>query len=98
MNPLQKKGFEIFKIYQDDGISGYILNCFGLKELLKNTKERKSDLVLDKKMYVKKVFIRSFGCQMNDADSEVMERLLEREGYGKINSPEGADVMILNKE
>ena len=43
-----------------------------------------------------KIFIRSFGCQMNDADSEVMERLLEREGYGKIDSPEGADVIILN--
>ncbi|NVM56064.1 MAG: hypothetical protein HWN66_20365 [Candidatus Helarchaeota archaeon] len=28
----------------------------------------------------KKIFIRSFGCQMNDADSEVMERLLEKEG------------------
>jgi len=44
----------------------------------------------------KKVFIRSFGCQMNDADSEVMEKLLEREGYRKIDSPEGADVIILN--
>ena len=44
----------------------------------------------------KKVFIRTFGCQMNDADSEVMERLLERDGYGKIDSPEGADVIILN--
>jgi len=44
----------------------------------------------------KKVYIRTFGCQMNDADSEVMERLLEREGYGKIDSPEGADVIILN--
>lgn len=43
-----------------------------------------------------RVFIRSFGCQMNDADSEVMERLLEKEGYGKIDSPEGADVIILN--
>jgi len=32
---------------------------------------------------------------MNDADSEVMERLLEREGYGKIDSPEGADVIVL---
>ncbi len=41
-------------------------------------------------------FIRTFGCQMNDADSEVMERLLEREGYGKTDSPEGADVIILN--
>jgi len=33
---------------------------------------------------------------MNDADSEVMGRLLEREGYGKTDSPEGADVIILN--
>jgi len=33
---------------------------------------------------------------MNDADSEVMGKLLEREGYGKIDSPEGADVIILN--
>jgi len=39
-------------------------------------------------MDTKKVFIRSFGCQMNDADSEVMERLLEREGYRQIGSPE----------
>lgn len=48
-------------------------------------------------MDTKKVFIRNFGCQMNDADSEVMERLLERDGYGKIDSPEGADVIILTK-
>jgi tRNA-2-methylthio-N6-dimethylallyladenosine synthase len=41
-------------------------------------------------------YIRSFGCQMNEADSEVMERLLEREGYAKVDSPEGADVIILN--
>jgi len=34
---------------------------------------------------------------MNEADSEVMGRLLEREGYGKIDSPERADIIILNK-
>jgi len=34
---------------------------------------------------------------MNDADSEVMGRLLEREGYKKIDYPEGADVIILKK-
>jgi len=44
----------------------------------------------------KKIFIRTFGCQMNEADSEVMERLLEREGYARVNSPEGADLIILN--
>ena len=44
-----------------------------------------------------KYYIRSFGCQMNDADSEVKERLLEREGYKKIDSAEGADVIIFKK-
>jgi len=34
---------------------------------------------------------------MNDADLEVMERLLEREGYRKIDSPKGADGIILKK-
>jgi len=28
----------------------------------------------------KKVFLKTFGSQMNDADSELMARLLEREG------------------
>ncbi|MBA7469483.1 hypothetical protein ES707_04754 [subsurface metagenome] len=31
---------------------------------------------------------------MNDADSEVMERLLERKSYKKIGAPEGVDVII----
>jgi len=44
-----------------------------------------------------KYYMRSFGCQMNEADSEVMENLLEREGYKKTDSPEGADVIILKK-
>ena len=43
----------------------------------------------------RKLFMLAFGCQMNEADSEVMERLLEREGYGKIDSPEVTDVIIL---
>lgn len=34
---------------------------------------------------------------MNDVDSEVMERILERKEYRKIDSPEGADVIILKK-
>jgi len=34
---------------------------------------------------------------MNDVDSEVMERLLEKDGYRKIDSPDGADLIILKK-
>ena len=32
---------------------------------------------------------------MNDVDSEVMERLLERSGYRKVDSYEGAHIIIV---
>jgi len=47
-----------------------------------------------------KYFVKTYGCQMNGADSEVMERLLEREGVAPIHRSvlyEGADVIILKK-
>ena len=42
----KREGLEMFKIYQDDGISGYSTECPALKELLKDAKEKKFDLVL----------------------------------------------------
>jgi len=42
----KQEGFEIFKVYQDDGISEYTLVRPALKELLKDAKEEKFDLVL----------------------------------------------------
>ena len=42
----KREGFEIFKVYQDDGISGYSTERPTLKELLKDAKGRKFDLVL----------------------------------------------------
>jgi len=41
-----------------------------------------------------KSFIRTPGCQMNEPDSEVMERFLERGRYRNIDSPEEADTII----
>ncbi len=41
-----REEFEIFKIYQDGGISGYSTERPALKELLKAAKEKKFDLVL----------------------------------------------------
>ena len=42
----KREGLEIFKIYQDDGISGYSTERPALKDLLKDAKGRKFDLVL----------------------------------------------------
>jgi tRNA-2-methylthio-N6-dimethylallyladenosine synthase len=44
----------------------------------------------------KTYFIRTFGCQMNEHDSERMAGLLEVQGYRRAASPEEAEVVIFN--
>src|ERR671917_2723827 len=41
-------------------------------------------------------FIRTFGCQMNEHDSERMAGMLEREGYLPASSLEDASVVLFN--
>ncbi|MEP6589792.1 MAG: tRNA (N6-isopentenyl adenosine(37)-C2)-methylthiotransferase MiaB [Gemmatimonadota bacterium] len=45
---------------------------------------------------MKKVYIETYGCQMNVADSELMFGVLARDGYAPTESPEGADVILVN--
>jgi len=40
--------------------------------------------------------IRTFGCQMNEHDSERLAGLLEADGYERTDDPEAADVVVLN--
>ncbi len=42
------------------------------------------------------VYIETYGCQMNVSDSELMLGKLIAEGYVAVNSPEGADVVLVN--
>lgn len=44
----------------------------------------------------KSVFIRTYGCQMNVYDSERMAGLLKPLGYGVAETPDDADLVILN--
>ena len=43
-----------------------------------------------------KVYIRTYGCQMNEYDSEIMAGLLENSSYGLTDNPEEAGVILLN--
>ena len=45
---------------------------------------------------MKRVYIETYGCQMNVADTELMLGVLAREGYVRSETPEGADVMLVN--
>jgi tRNA-2-methylthio-N6-dimethylallyladenosine synthase len=45
---------------------------------------------------VKRVYIETYGCQMNVADTELMFGVLSREGYVRAEEPEGSDVILVN--
>ena len=45
---------------------------------------------------MKRVYIETYGCQMNVADSELMFGVLRREGYVRADHPAEADVMLVN--
>jgi tRNA-2-methylthio-N6-dimethylallyladenosine synthase len=47
-------------------------------------------------MIGKKVYLRTFGCQMNLRDSEVVAGLLKKTGYRLVDAPDKADIVILN--
>ncbi|MCX8503527.1 MAG: tRNA (N6-isopentenyl adenosine(37)-C2)-methylthiotransferase MiaB [Beijerinckiaceae bacterium] len=44
----------------------------------------------------KRVFVKSYGCQMNVYDAERMGDILEREGYSGTDNIEEADLVVLN--
>ncbi|MBA3319707.1 MAG: tRNA (N6-isopentenyl adenosine(37)-C2)-methylthiotransferase MiaB [Gemmatimonadales bacterium] len=44
----------------------------------------------------RRVYIETYGCQMNVADSELMFGLLGREGYVRTEQPAEADVLLVN--
>jgi len=45
---------------------------------------------------VKRVYVETYGCQMNISDGELMEGLLEDHGYEIAADPEDADVILVN--
>ena len=45
---------------------------------------------------MKRVYVETYGCQMNISDGELMEGLLEDHGYEIAADPEDADVILVN--
>jgi len=45
---------------------------------------------------MKKVYIKTYGCQMNFYDSEKIKALLIKNGYEMVKSPEEADIIAVN--
>ena len=56
-------------------------------------RDRMSDLSLPPK---RKVFVKTYGCQMNVYDSERMTDVLGAEGFSATDRADDADLVILN--
>jgi tRNA-2-methylthio-N6-dimethylallyladenosine synthase len=56
----------------------------------------KAETALGPSFVGRKVFVRTFGCQMNENDSEHIAGILRRAGAGIADRPEDADVVIVN--
>ncbi|MDP5106114.1 MAG: tRNA (N6-isopentenyl adenosine(37)-C2)-methylthiotransferase MiaB [Polaribacter sp.] len=67
-----------------------------MEKIIDENKQGES-LVLDqKKENTKKLFIESYGCQMNFSDSEVVASILHNNGYNTTQSLEDADLVLVN--
>ena len=44
----------------------------------------------------KRLFIKTYGCQMNVYDSERMRDVLAPLGFTQVEEPDGADLVVLN--
>ena len=51
---------------------------------------------LSKVQLSKRVYIESYGCQMNFSDSEIVASILAKDGYTPVKSAEEADLVLLN--
>lgn len=43
-----------------------------------------------------RAYVETYGCQMNIADGELMEGILEADGYEIVSAPDSADVVLVN--
>jgi tRNA-2-methylthio-N6-dimethylallyladenosine synthase len=67
-------------------------------ESLHNSPHSKALLSADNQQVTnsKKVYIESYGCQMNFADSEVVASIISKEGYDSTTNLNDADLILLN--
>jgi tRNA-2-methylthio-N6-dimethylallyladenosine synthase len=55
-----------------------------------------NDVTVNNQPRAQSVFIKTYGCQMNVSDTEVVSSILSSSGYKLTNSEDGADVVLLN--
>ena len=67
-----------------------------MEKIIDEQKQGEALTIARKAENTKKLFIESYGCQMNFADSEVVASILANEGYNTTQNLEEADLVLVN--
>ena len=66
------------------------------EKYIDETKQGEAYAIDEKPENTKKLFLESYGCQMNFSDSEIVASILNEEGYNTTTNVEEADLILLN--
>lgn len=66
------------------------------EKYIDETKQGEAYAIAEKPQNSKKLFLESYGCQMNFSDSEIVASILSEQGYNTTLKPEEADLILLN--
>lgn len=67
-----------------------------MEKVIEESKQGTSLVLEQNKNNTKKLFIESYGCQMNFSDSEVVASILANQGYNTTQTLEEADLVLVN--
>src|SRR5690606_19378605 len=67
-----------------------------MEKIIEENKQGQSLVLEQKDGNSKKLFIESYGCQMNFSDSEIVASILANEGYNTTQNLEEADLVLVN--
>ncbi len=67
-----------------------------MEKVIEENKQGTSLVLNQKESNTKKLFIESYGCQMNFSDSEIVASILSEQGYNTTQKLEEADLVLVN--
>jgi len=69
---------------------------FSMEKIIDENRQGQSLVLDNKEGNTRKLFIESYGCQMNFSDSEIVASILNEQGYNTTQNLEEADLVLVN--
>lgn len=99
LNPKQELiFFRLYDIALDNTIhvSDFQIIRTVQEKYIDETKQGEAFAIAERPENGKKLFLESYGCQMNFSDSEIVASILNQQGYNTTLKVEEADLILLN--